>query len=28
MNRTNQLSKMPSSWRDLVFPPLYGTKGS
>jgi NitT/TauT family transport system substrate-binding protein len=28
MNRTNQLSKMPSSWKDLVFPTVYATKGS
>ena len=28
MVRTNQLSKMPRSWRELVFPPVYPTKGS
>jgi NitT/TauT family transport system substrate-binding protein len=28
MNRTNQLDKMPSSWRELVFPPVYPTRGS
>ncbi len=28
MARTNQLSKEPGSWKDLVFPPVYGTNGS
>ena len=28
MVRTKQLSKMPASWRDLVFPPLHTSKGS
>jgi len=28
MVKTNQLSKMPSKWTDLVFPPVQGTKGS
>ena len=28
MSRTNQLTKMPRSWRDLVFPPVYPTRGS
>jgi NitT/TauT family transport system substrate-binding protein len=28
MNRTNQLDKMPSSWRELVFPPVHATRGS
>jgi NitT/TauT family transport system substrate-binding protein len=28
MNRTNQLDKMPSSWRELVFPPVHPTNGS
>jgi NitT/TauT family transport system substrate-binding protein len=28
MNRTDQLTKMPRSWRDLVFPPVYPTNGS
>jgi NitT/TauT family transport system substrate-binding protein len=30
MNRTGQLggSKMPGSWKDLVFPPVAATKGS
>ena len=28
MVRTKQLSKMPASWKDLVFPPLYTSKGS
>jgi hypothetical protein len=28
MNRTGQLSKAPNSWRELVFPPVYPTKGS
>jgi NitT/TauT family transport system substrate-binding protein len=28
MNRIGMIGKMPSSWKDLVFPPLYGTKGS
>jgi NitT/TauT family transport system substrate-binding protein len=28
MSRTNQLPKMPSSWQDLVFPTILGTKGS
>ena len=28
MSRTDQLTKMPRSWRDLVFPPVYPTNGS
>ena len=28
MFRTNQLGKMPPNWRELVFPPVYPTKGS
>ncbi len=28
MNSINVISKMPGSWRDLVFPPVHGTKGS
>jgi NitT/TauT family transport system substrate-binding protein len=28
MNRTAQLSKAPNNWRELVFPPVYPTKGS
>jgi NitT/TauT family transport system substrate-binding protein len=28
MHRTNQLTKMPGSWRELVFPPVYPTRGS
>jgi NitT/TauT family transport system substrate-binding protein len=28
MARTNQLSRTPSSWRELVFPPVYPTRGS
>ncbi len=28
MNKTGQLSKVPGSWRELVFPPVYPTKGS
>lgn len=28
MNRTGQLSKAPDNWRELVFPPVYPTKGS
>ena len=28
MRRTDQIPKMPGSWRDLVFPPVYPTKGS
>lgn len=28
MNRIGAISKMPSSWKELVFPPVYGTKGS
>jgi ABC-type nitrate/sulfonate/bicarbonate transport system substrate-binding protein len=28
MNRTGQLSKAPSNWKELVFPPVYPTKGS
>jgi len=28
MSKTAQLSKAPSSWRDLVFPPVYPTRGS
>jgi NitT/TauT family transport system substrate-binding protein len=28
MNKTAQLSKAPTSWRELVFPPVYATKGS
>lgn len=28
MNRIGMINKMPASWRDLVFPPVYPTKGS
>jgi hypothetical protein len=28
MRRTDQISKMPGSWRELVFPPVYPTRGS
>jgi NitT/TauT family transport system substrate-binding protein len=28
MNKTAQLSKAPANWRELVFPPVYPTKGS
>jgi NitT/TauT family transport system substrate-binding protein len=28
MHRTGQLSKAPNNWRELVFPPVYPTKGS
>ena len=28
MNRIGAISKLPSSWKELVFPPVYGTKGS
>jgi NitT/TauT family transport system substrate-binding protein len=28
MHRTAQISKMPGSWRELVFPPVYPTRGS
>ena len=28
MVRTDQLSRMPRSWRELVFPPVYPTRGS
>jgi NitT/TauT family transport system substrate-binding protein len=28
MERTGQLSKSPRNWRELVFPPVYATKGS
>ncbi len=28
MNKISMIKKMPSSWRDLVFPPVYPTKGS
>lgn len=28
MNKIGLLSKMPGSWKDLVFPPVYPTKGS
>jgi NitT/TauT family transport system substrate-binding protein len=28
MNKTAQLSKAPTSWRELVFPPVYPTRGS
>jgi NitT/TauT family transport system substrate-binding protein len=28
MKRTDQISKMPGSWRELVFPPVYPTRGS
>jgi NitT/TauT family transport system substrate-binding protein len=28
MNKTGQLSKAPGNWRELVFPPVYPTKGS
>jgi len=28
MVKTNQLSKMPSDWKELVFPPVVPTKGS
>jgi NitT/TauT family transport system substrate-binding protein len=28
MNKTGQLSKVPRNWRELVFPPVYSTRGS
>jgi hypothetical protein len=28
MERTGQLSRSPRNWRELVFPPVYATKGS
>lgn len=28
MHRTSQIAKMPGSWRELVFPPVYPTNGS
>jgi NitT/TauT family transport system substrate-binding protein len=28
MNRTQQLTKMPESWRELTFPPVHPTRGS
>jgi hypothetical protein len=28
MFRTQQIGKMPPNWRELVFPPVYATKGS
>jgi NitT/TauT family transport system substrate-binding protein len=28
MNKIGMINKMPSSWKDLVFPPVYTTKGS
>jgi NitT/TauT family transport system substrate-binding protein len=28
MRRTNQISRMPGSWRELVFPPVHPTRGS
>jgi len=28
MNKTAQLSKAPNNWRELVFPPVYPTRGS
>jgi NitT/TauT family transport system substrate-binding protein len=28
MTRTGQLSRAPNNWRELVFPPVYPTKGS
>ena len=28
MNKIGLINKMPVSWRDLVFPPVYGTNGS
>jgi NitT/TauT family transport system substrate-binding protein len=28
MHRTDQIAKLPGSWRDLVFPPVLGTKGT
>ena len=28
MRRTDQISRMPSSWRELVFPPVFPTRGS
>jgi len=28
MNRIGVISKTPTSWKDLVFPPVYATKGS
>jgi NitT/TauT family transport system substrate-binding protein len=28
MRRTDQISKLPGSWRELVFPPVLATKGS
>ena len=28
MHRIDQISRMPGSWKDLVFPPVYPTKGS
>jgi NitT/TauT family transport system substrate-binding protein len=28
MNKIGMINKMPASWKDLVFPPVYATKGS
>ena len=28
MRRTDQISRMPSSWREITFPPVHATKGS
>jgi hypothetical protein len=28
MNKIGMIKKMPGSWQDLVFPPVYPTKGS
>ncbi len=28
MNKIGMINKMPASWKDLVFPPVYSTKGS
>jgi NitT/TauT family transport system substrate-binding protein len=28
MRRTDQIARMPGSWRELVFPPVYPTRGS
>jgi hypothetical protein len=28
MNRIGLLNKVPNNWRELVFPPVYPTRGS
>jgi hypothetical protein len=28
MNKIGLLNKVPGSWRELVFPPVYPTRGS